>query len=204
MSRREKRIPARIMRFFAKDHEGARPEAYEEAEAIVSESLDAGRAAGLEGPVLLDWFYLTDRFAHRSGLATDSERISVFATPGFIRASFALEPEDRLTDRLHLDLISRLLPEWADQPFFEAPAQRTPEIRRDRLWEIERDVAAFEDILAGGGAWTEIYRAEEAKAAWRELRAGEGSPKWEAVFEGIVYRHTFDDHLQRLVATGRA
>jgi hypothetical protein len=204
LSRREKRIPARIMRFFAKDHEGARPEAYAEAEAAVSASLDAGRAAGLEGPVLLDWFYLTDRFAHRSGLATDSERISVFATPGFIRASFALEPEDRLTDRLHLDLISRLLPEWANQPFFEAPARRTPAIRRDRLWEIDRDVTVFEDILAGGGAWTEIYRANEAKAAWRELRAGEGSPKWEAVFEGIVYRHTFDDHLRRLVAAGRA
>ena len=46
---------------------------------------NAGRSAGLDGPVLLDWFYLTDRFAHRSGLATDSERISVFATPGLHR-----------------------------------------------------------------------------------------------------------------------
>jgi hypothetical protein len=203
VSRRSKRIPERIMRFFAKDHEGARPEAYEAAEAVVAQSLEAGEAAGLKGPVLLDWFYLTDRFAHRSGLATDSERISVFATPGFIRASFALEPEDRLTDRLHLELIGRLLPAWRDQPFFEAPARRTPQIRRDRLWEIERDAAVFEEILTGGGAWTEIYRADEAKDAWRELRAGEGSPKWEAVFEGIVYRETFDEHLKRLVAAGQ-
>lgn len=203
VSRRSKRVPARIMRFFAKDHEGARPEAYEEAEAVVARSLEAGESAGLEGPVLLDWFYLTDRFAHRSGLATDSERISVFATPGFIRASFALKPEDRLTDRLHLELIRRLVPEWADQPFFEPPARKTPSIRRDRLWEIERDAAVFEEILAAGGAWTEIYRPDEAKTAWRELRAGEGSPKWEAVFEGIVYRHTFDEHLRRLVSAGR-
>jgi hypothetical protein len=203
VSRRPKRVPERIMRFFAKDHEGARPEAYEEAERIVSESLDAGRAAGLDGPVLLDWFYLTDRFAHRSGLATDSERISVFATPGFIRAAFALEPEDRLTDRLHLDLIGRMVPEWKDQPFFEAPKAKTPSIRRDRLWEIERDARVFEEILAAGDAWTEIYRPDEAKAAWRELRAGAGSAKWEAVFEGIVYRHTFDHHLDRLVTAGR-
>jgi hypothetical protein len=203
VSRRAKRVPERIMRFFAKDHEAARPEAYEEAEAVVSASLDAGRAAGLDGPVLLDWFYLTDRFAHRSGLATDSERISVFATPGFIRASFALEPEDRLGDRLHLDLIGRLLPEWRDQPFFEAPKARAPAIRRDRLWEIERDVGAFEDILASGGSWTEIYREDEAKEAWHELRGGDGSAKWEAAFEGIVYRHTYDEHLRRLVAAGR-
>jgi hypothetical protein len=196
-------VPERIMRFFEKDHEGARPEAYEDAEAIVSESLTGGRAAGLEGPVLLDWFYLTDRFAHRSGLATDSERISVFATPGFIRASFALDPEDRLTDRLHLEMIGSLLPEWRDQPFFEAPNSKTPKIRRDRLWEIERDVPVFEEILAAGGPWTEIYKADEAKAAWRELRAGEGSAKWEAVFEGIVYRHTFDAHLRRLAEAGR-
>jgi hypothetical protein len=204
VSRRSKRVPERIMRFFTKDHEAARPEAYEEAATVVGQALDAGRAAGLDGPVLLDWFYLTDRFAHRSGLATDSERISVFATPGFIRASFALEPEDRLTDRLHLEMIGRLVPAWKDQPFFEAPKAKTPSIRRDRLWEIERDADVFEEILAAEGAWTEIYRADEAKDAWRELRAGgDGSAKWEAVFEGTVYRHTFDEHLSRLVAAGR-
>jgi hypothetical protein len=154
--------------------------------------------------VLLDWFYLTDRFAHRSGLATDSERISVFATPGFIRASFALEPEDRLTDRLHLEMTGSMVPEWKVQPFFEAPKAKTPSIRRDRLWEIERDADVFEEILAAGGAWTEIYRADEAKSTWRELRnGGDRSANWEAVFEGIVYRHTFDAHLSRLVAAGR-
>ena len=203
LSRRAKRVPERIMRFFAKDHGAARPEAYEEAEAIVGASLEAGRSAGLDGPVLLDWFYLTDRFAHRSGLATDSERISVFATPGFIRASFALEPKDRLGDRLHLDLIGRLLPEWRDQPFFEGPSSEAPKTRRDRLWEIERDVGPFEDILASGGSWTEIYRESEAKEAWRALRAGDGSAKWEAAFEGIVFRHTFDEHLLRLARAAR-
>jgi hypothetical protein len=204
VSRRKKRVPERIMRFFAKDHEAAQPAAYEEARAIVDSTLEAGRSAGLEGPVLLDWFYLVDRFAHRSGLATDSERISVFATPGFVKASFALEPRDRLTDRLHLDLIGRLVPEWSDQPFFEAPKSKTPQIRRDRLWEMERDVPVVEEILAAGGPWTEIYQANEAKAAWRKLRAGEGSAKREAIFEGIVYRHTFDEHLRRLNQAARA
>jgi hypothetical protein len=203
LSRRRKRVPARIMRFFSKDHEAARPEAYEAAAHAVANSLREGEAAGLKGPVLLDWFYLTDRFALRSGLATDQERVSVFATPGFVGASFALDPKDRLTDRLHLDLIGRLVGEWRGQPFFEAPKGNRPRVRRERLWEIEGDAECFEEILAGDGAWTDLYRADEVKAAWRELRGGAGSVKWEAVFEGVAYRHTFDDHLARLRAAAR-
>jgi len=203
VARRKKRIPDRVMRFFEKDHGAARPEAYEMALELVEENFDAGREAGLDGPVLLDWFYLTERFAHRSGLATDSERISVFATPGFVGASFALEPKDRLSDRLHLDLIGRLVPEWRDLPFFEEPATNMPSNRRDRLWEIDRDAEVVEEILAGGGPWTEIYDPTKAKDAWRELRAGGGSAKWEGIFEGIVYRHTFDDHLLRLNEAAR-
>ena len=198
LSRRRSRLPARVMRFFRKDHEAALPEAYEEAERHVEATLDEGRRLGLDGPVLLDWFYLVDRFAHRSGLATDSERISVFATPGFVRASFALDPSDRTTDRLHLELTGRLVPEWRDIPYFEAPKSRSPMIRRERLWEIERDAGVVEEILAGGGPWTEIYDERKAKEAWAELRLGNGPAKAESLFEGIVYRHAFDEHLRAL------
>jgi hypothetical protein len=198
LRRRGDRLVKRVMRFFTKDHESAVPAAYEEAEGVIRSTLDAGRELGLEGPVLLDWFYLVDRFAHRSGIATDSERISVFATPAFIRASFALTPEERLGDALHRDVIARLVPEWRDFPFFEAERRRMPSIRRERLWEVSADAAVVEDILAAGGSWTEIYDRDRALAAWREVRAGGGSAKWEAIFEGIVYRHTFDEHLMEL------
>jgi hypothetical protein len=203
--RGKRRVRARLMRFFTKGHEAAQPDAYDEVAAIVDGSMRAGEEAGLKGPVLLDFFYLTERFAHRSGLATDSERVSVFATPGFVRAAFALKPADRLADRLHLDLIGRLVPEWRDQPFFDPAARpaKSPGIRRDRLWEVESDAALVEELLAGGGSWTDLYRPGEARAAWQELRSGRGSPKWEAVFEGIVYRHTFDEHLDRLRRAGQ-
>ena len=169
VSRRKKRIPDRIMRFFTKDHEAARPEAYEAALGVVNGTLDAGRDGRARRPVLLDWFYLTDRFAHRSGLATDSERISVFATPGFVRASFALEPEDRLTDRLHLDLIGRLVPEWRDHAVFRGAegedaddpprpavgdrARRTG-LRGDprRRWLVDRDLRRREGEGRRGGS----------------------------------------------------
>ena len=121
VSRRAQRVPARSCASSPRTTRRPSPRPTRTRASVVEDALNDGRSAGLDGPVLLDWFYLTDRFAHRSGLATDSERISVFATPGFIGASFALEPEDRLSDRLHLEMIGRLVPEWRDQPFFEAP-----------------------------------------------------------------------------------
>jgi hypothetical protein len=198
LRRRGDRLVKRVMRFFTKDHEAAVPAAYSEAEGVIRSTLDAGRELGLDGPVLLDWFYLVDRFAHRSGIATDSERISVFATPAFIRAAFALSPEERLDDALHQDVIGRLVPQWRDVRFFQAEQKRMPKIRRERLWEVAADAEVVESILAGGGSWTEIYDADEARAAWRELRAGGGSAKWEGIFEGIVYRHSFDGHLAEI------
>jgi hypothetical protein len=200
LRRRGDRLVKRVMRFFTKDHQAAVPAAYSEAEEVIRSTLDTGRELGLEGPVLLDWFYLVDRFAHRSGIATDSERISVFATPAFIRAAFALSPEERLDDSLHQDVIGRLVPQWRDVRFFQAEQKRMPKIRRERLWEVPADAEVIESILAAGGSWTEIYDANEARSAWRELRAGGGSAKWEGIFEGIVYRNSFDAHLAELGA----
>jgi hypothetical protein len=95
-------------------------------------------------------------------------------------------------------VIGELVPEWRDIGFFRAERRRMPSIRRQRLWEVPGDAAVVEEILAGGGSWTEIYDPERATSAWRELRDGGGSSKWEAIFEGIVYRHTFDEHLREL------
>jgi hypothetical protein len=198
LKRKQDRLVKRVMRFFTKDHEAARPEAYTEAEEVIRATMDAGRDHGLKGPVLLDWFYLVDRFAHRSGVATDSERMSVFATPAFIRAAFSLTPEERLDAKLHHEVIAHLVPEWRDIPFFKAGGGRMPSIRRQRLWEVPADAEVVEEILSEGGSWTEIYDPDRAMAAWNEVRTGGGSAKWEAIFEGIVYRHTFDAHLARL------
>ncbi len=196
----ERAIRERLMRFFAKDHEAARPEAYATATDTIAAILARGRELGVSGPALLDWFYLVDRFPHRSGLASDAERISIFSTPGFIEAAFAMAPRHRLSERLHRELIARLVPDWSDIPHFAAERSRMPRIRRRRLWEVEADAEAVEWILADAGSWTEIYDPDRVRSAWSELRAGGGSAKWEAVIEGVVYRHAFDEHIAGLAA----
>jgi hypothetical protein len=190
----------RVLRFFAKGLGAARPEAYEEAQGAVRATLARGRDLGLDGPVLLDWFYLVDRFAHRSGVGAHAERISVFTVPAFVRAAFSLTPRQRVGARLHAAMIEALVPEWSAIPFYEAEAAAMPKVRRLRLWESPDDAAAIESLLAGGGSWEELYDADRVRAAWRELRDGGGKAKWEAAFEGIAYRAAFDDYLAVLAA----
>lgn len=199
-----RRLVARIMRFFEKGHGGASPESYAAAEEAVRDTLSAGRDRGMRGPALLDWFYLVDRFPHRSGMATDSERIALFAGPAVIAASFRLSPSERVEAKLHDELIARSVPAWREIPYFEAPSGPAPRLRRERLWEVEADALAVEEILAAGGDWTEHYDRDRALRLWRAARAGEGKGKWESLFEGIVYRATFDEHLAALAraATG--
>jgi hypothetical protein len=194
----------RLDRFFAHGHAGIRAEASQAARREVDRTLEEGREYGLRGPSLLDWFYLVDRFAHRSGLATDSERSVLFATPAAVAAAFAMSPRQRVDGELHRWLTGRFVPAWAGVPYFQATKRRVARSKRERLWQVEADAAVVEEVLAAGGPWAELYDRDEAVREWRALRSGEGNRKAEALFEGIVYRASFDDHLERLAksATG--
>ena len=200
---RPKALSRRLERFFDRGFDATREEASEAAHEAVDRVLDEGRGYGLRGPVLLDWFYLVDRFAHRSGLATDSERSVLFAAPGAVAAAFAMSPRERVAGRLHRALIGRFVPEWAGVEYFKATERRIARSRRERVWEVEADAAVVEEILAAGGPWTELYDRDTALREWRVLRAGEGNRKAEALIEGIVYRASFDQHLERLAQAAR-
>jgi len=167
-------------------------------------TLDAARVAGLKGPERLEWFHLCDRFAHRQGLASHAERLTLFAMPGFVEAAFAMKPKDRMAARLHRDLVERFVPEWAEVGYFEPDGGSSSPTRRRRLWESPADAAAVDELLASDGAWTELYRPDAMQAAWTELKGGRGNQKWEAAFEGAVYREAFEDFLNRVNAISRA
>ncbi len=191
-------IVSRLMRFFAKQHEAARTDAYDLAREEIAQILAEGSEFGVEGPDLLDWFYLVDRFAHRSGLAAHAERVSVFATPAFIEAAFGLTPEQRIDAVLHREVVSLLVPAWRDVPFFKAERSRMPATRRRRLWEHPPDAEAVERMISGDGPWTEVYNPDRVRQAWSDLQGGEGWAGWEAIFEGVVYRAAYEDYLRVL------
>jgi hypothetical protein len=149
----------------------------------------------VRGPTLLEWFYLVDRFANKSGISAHAERVSIFGTPGFIRASFALTPRQRIDAVLHREMVARLVPEWRDVPYFKAERRRVRKVRRMRLWEAPEDAATIEEIIGGDGPWTELYDPDRVRGAWREVRSGGGFGNWEGIFEGIAFRQAFEDYL---------
>jgi len=191
-------ITDRVMRLFARDHGAARADSYAEARAEVERILAEGRRHGVKGPMVLEWFYLVDRFANRQGVASHAERVSVFGGPAFIRAAFAERPKERVDSRLHHEMVARLVPEWAEIPFFKAPRTRMKKVRRLRLWEAPDDAQAIEELLAADGPWAELYDPGRVRAAWEEVKAGGGKGSWEPIFEGVAHREAFERYLALL------
>jgi hypothetical protein len=121
-------------------------------------------------------------------------------TPAFVRGAFDLRPQDRLDATLHREVIARLVPEWKRIDFFSAGSAAMPEIVRRRIWEREREAASVTELIAGDGSWAELFDRNRIREMWAEVRAGEGSADYEHVFDRIVWRASFDAHLERLGA----
>jgi len=201
-SSEEERVK-RASKLFPRVGKLARRSCLDAARQAARSNLDSAEEAGLSKPEQLEWFHLCDRFAHRQGLASHAERLTLFAMPGFVEAAFAMKPTDRMAARLHRDLVARFAPEWVDVGFFNPDEGSSSPTRRQKLWESPEDSAAVDKLLARDGAWIELYRPEPMRSAWAELKAGGGHQKWEAGFEGAVYREAFEDFLTRVNSVAR-
>jgi hypothetical protein len=193
----------RLLTSCRRTHSAARPEAYELARSEFEAALREGQEAGVEGPALLDWYYLMDRFAHRSGLAASTQRVTVFSAPTFLTAAFALSPEERLDAKLHREVTPVLVPEWAEVPYYKATRGRKPPIRRVRIWEGS-DGRAFRSILRDEDCWHEIFDPRTVRKLWRRARLRRGRGEWEHVFERITYRVAFEDWAREIRAAQQA
>ena len=187
-----KGVMRRLNESSRKKHAAAHDDAYDLAEAEYEAALREGAAHGLEGPDLLDWLYLVERFVHRFEVGADSQVVSIYTTPAFIRAAFATTPEQRLESHAHRVMIGRLVPAWREVPFYQREPGPRPRLRRKRLWEAPDDAQAIERIIAGSGPWTELFRPERITEMWSELRSGNGFADWETVFERLAFREAFD------------
>ncbi len=194
----DSRIAEQLERNARRRHSAAVDEAYDLYMAECERTLERGREYGLEGPVLLDWFYMAQRLPYRSGLGARSGRFSACVVPAFVRGAFDLSPKDRLSAKLHRAVVERLVPEWAKVDFFRSDSEEMPEIKRARIWERPSEGAIVEEMIATGGGWTEMLDRSRIEAMWAEVKAGEGSADYEHVFYRLVWRAGFDEHLGRL------
>jgi hypothetical protein len=187
----------RLEKAARKQHGAAHEEAYQAYRDETKLTLSEGADLGLEGPALLDYYYLAQRLANRSGLTTRNERWSACSTPGFIRACFDLKPKDRLTSRMHRLVVAELLPEWSDAPWFERMAD-APETKQTRIWDKPGHRDELNEIVARDESWHGLFDSSEVKAAWRDAQTGDIHQHWESVFTRVIWRATFERHAEVL------
>jgi hypothetical protein len=195
---RERAVIRQLERTARRRHSAATEEAYALYLEECERTLEEGRSYGLAGPVLLDWFYMAQRLPYRSGLGARSGRSSACVAPAFVRGAFDLRPKDRLSARLHREVVARLVPEWAQVDFFSSDSEEMPEIHRARIWERPREAAVVEEMIAGREGWPEMLVPDRIEEMWRTVRSGGGSGHYEHVFYRLVWRAGYEEHLRTL------
>ena len=193
-----KRLIGRLERSGRQRHNSACEDAYALYLAEVERTLDEGRAHGVRGPSLLDYYYLAERLPHRAGLGSRNDRYSACVTPAFVRGSFDLSPGQRTRAKLHRAVIQELMPAWNEIPFFHGGGGRMRPMKRARIWERPRHSQDMEEMLASPELWSDAFDPERIRAMWRQAKAGEGHSHYEAAFMRIAWRVCFVEHARLL------
>ena len=95
--------------------EPARAAVAEQIEHVLRDAVHGG----IENATMLDYFYVVERLRRWGTTGERSGVVSPLLVPAFVRSAFALDPAQRVDNALHRALVRRLVPEWADIPFFK-------------------------------------------------------------------------------------
>jgi hypothetical protein len=150
---------------------------------------------GIEDATMLDYFYVVERLRRWGTTGERSGVVSPLLIPAFVRSAFALSPAQRVDNALHRELVRRLVPEWADIPFFKParPAPRGVPTRvrcladapdRDLIQELLSDVDGFDQ--------------QALHTLWAASTAGASSAAAEATLNQALWRATFNQHLEEI------
>lgn len=194
----------RMAKLAQRRHAAATEDAYAAYGDEVRATLDEGEGLGLDGPDLLDYYYLAQRLANRSGLTTRNDRWSACSTLAFVRACFDLTPEQRLEGALHPEVIGSLLPEWRDVPFFEAESSTLNETKQVRIWDKHGHSDEVAAIIAEDESWHGIFRPDVIRGMWDDALAGEARNYFEPTFTRVAWRASFEGHLHTLAKAAAA
>ena len=194
----------RLLEVAHKKREPASDGAYAAYEEEVAATVTEGIELGLSGPNLLEYFYLSQRLANRSGITTRNDRWSACSTIAFIRACFDLKPEERLESEMHRLVIGELFPEWSDVPFFEAEAAPLRETKQLRIWEKPGHSEEVALVIAEDPVWHRAFDPDVIRGMWADALDGAARNYFEPTFTRVVWRATFERHLAELTRAARA
>lgn len=182
---------------------GAAVEARAQVHARIHELLRRISSWGVRGGNVLDHYYVLQRMRRWGTTGERLGTVSPLLASSFLSAALALSPHERRSNTLHRELTRRLLPAWADVPYFpgETSARMTAHQPRParviRLGDAE-DRTEVENILADTGDWGAAFDTEEVHRLWRLSVAGETDARQERVLRSALWRGGFTDHLAQL------
>jgi hypothetical protein len=182
---------------------GATVDARAQVSARILELLRRISSWGVRGGNVLDHYYVLQRMRRWGTTGERLGTVSPLLASSFLSAALALSPHERRSSTLHRELTRRLLPAWADVPYFpgETPARITahqPHAPRViRLGDAE-DRIEVESILADTADWGAAFDTQEVHRLWRLSVGGETDVRQERVLRSALWRAGFTDHLASL------
>ena len=156
---------------------------------------------GLRGGPILDQYFILQRM-RRWG--TTGERLGIVApllSSSFLAAGLTLTPQTRKAHTFHRELTRRLVPAWADVPYFPGELKTdTATMAKPRAARVVRlaevaDRTELESMLADTDDWGAGFDTDEVHRLWHLSLKGETGAYQERVLRSAVWRAGFTDHL---------
>ncbi|WP_157551534.1 hypothetical protein [Kineosphaera limosa] len=155
---------------------------------------------GYRDATVLDVFYLRERIRRWGSTGERTGVISPLLAPGFLRAALSLTPQERSANVLHRELTRRLVPQWADPPYYPAEYERMPAAARPAAPRVIRvgdaaDRDAVNSLIHDRQAWAAAFDPALVDSLWAASVAGRTDARQERVLRAVVWRGAFEDHL---------
>ncbi len=181
---------------------GARVEAQVAVHARVDEVFRQAVAAGASPLIGLDVFYLVERL-RRWGTTADRPNLLIpLLTPEFVEAALRLQPQQRRENALHRELVARMIPQWADVPYFAAPPAVPGQARPQGMWELDQQREVLAALLHSSSSWEDCFDVAQVHQLWHKAASGRASAGESAVLQRVIWRSAFAEYADEV--NGRA
>lgn len=141
---------AALLEYFSGDDlDLLRPELREGALDLLRSAIAQARGHGLERHQILDFFYLFERTRRWAAGTIYNQRdkvITPFLTPGYIQATFHLDPETRRANTVQSTIVDRHAPQFAGVPYLSDEGSR--KWSREQLGKVRRMLSGTVEFVA--------------------------------------------------------
>lgn len=179
--------------------DGVKPEVTDKANQFMFNVIQKGKTKGISDLYLLDYFYLVERARRWLPQNSDISRYSAFFSNEYLEQSFNMSYEEKLNLDVFTSVIEELVPEWRDVPFYRRKLTDRDERTEKglRLWQTS-DKEDIEKILDNPDKWNDMFDEEKILSIWKSAINGDFHPGIESLFDRLVMRAEFQEHLDRI------